>query len=98
MCHVSSLLTPKKQPAASPIPPLPIFLLLLFSIAFKLQLLFSAKGCIWKYNSDLDDDDKECSIFNGEDLLMLRFSNTKLSMLYKLVSVGKADWIVFNDS
>ncbi len=49
------------------------------------------------YNSDLDDDDKECFIFNGEDLLMLRFSNTKLSMLYKLVSVGKADWIVFND-
>ncbi len=58
---------------------------------------FSAKGCIWKYNSDLDDDDEECSIFNGEDLLMLRFSNTKSSMLYKLVSVGKADWIVFND-
>jgi hypothetical protein len=48
------------------------------------------------YLEDLDDDDKECSIFNGEDLLMLRFSNTKSSMLYKLVSVGKADWIVFN--
>jgi hypothetical protein len=59
--------------------------------------LFSAKGCIWKYNSDLDDDDEECSIFNGEDLLMLRFSNAKSSMLYKLVSLGKADWIVFND-
>jgi hypothetical protein len=29
--------------------------------------------------------------------LMLRFSITKSSMLYKLVSVGKADWIVFND-
>ncbi len=29
-------------------------------------------------------------------LLMLRFSNTKSSMLYKLVRVGKADWIVFN--
>ncbi len=56
-------------------------------------MLFSAKGCIWKYNSDLDDDDKECSIFNGEDLLILRFSNTKSSMLYTLVSVGKADWI-----
>jgi hypothetical protein len=57
-----------------------------------LDPLFSAKGCIWKYNSDLDDDDKECSIFNGEDILMLRFSNnTKSSMLYKLVSVGKAD-------
>jgi hypothetical protein len=40
---------------------------------------------------------KKCSIFNGEDLLMLRFSNTKSSMLYKLVSMGKADWIVFND-
>ncbi len=50
-----------------------------------------------KYNSNLDDDDEECSIFNGEDLLMLRFSNIKSSMLYKLVSVGKADWIVFND-
>ncbi len=47
-------------------------------------------------NSNLDNDDEECSIFNGEDLLMLRFSNTKSSMLYKLVSVGKADWIVFN--
>ncbi len=47
--------------------------------------------------SDLDDDDEECSIFNGEDLLMLRFSNTNSSMLYKLVSVGKADWILFND-
>ncbi len=53
---------------------------------------------IWKYNSDLDDDDDECSIFNGEDLLMLRFSNTKSSMLHKLVHVGKADWIVFNDT
>jgi hypothetical protein len=40
-----------------------------------------AKGCIWKYNSDLDDDDEECSIFNGEDLLMLRYSNTKSSIL-----------------
>ncbi len=47
--------------------------------------------------SNLDDDDEECSIFNGEDLLMLRISNTKSNMLYKLVSVGKADWIVFND-
>ncbi len=44
---------------------------------------------------DLDDDDKECSIFNGEDLLMLKFSNTKSSMLYKLASVGKVDWIVY---
>jgi hypothetical protein len=32
-------------------------------------------------SSDLNDDDEECSIFNGEDLLMLRFSNTKSSML-----------------
>ncbi len=43
----------------------------------------------------MDDDDKEFSIVNGEDLLMLRFSNTKSSMLYKLVSVGKVDWIEY---
>ncbi len=58
--------------------------------------------CLWQRDvsgsiSDLDDDDKECSIFNREDLLMLRFSNTKSSMLYKSVSVGKADWIVLDD-
>ena len=28
-----------------------------------------------------------------EDLMMLRFSNTKLSMLYNLLSVGKAPWV-----
>ncbi len=43
--------------------------------------------CFWQRDvsgsiSNLDDDDEECSLFNGEDLFMLRFSNTKSSMLY----------------
>ncbi len=28
-----------------------------------------------------------------EDLMMLRFSNTKSSMLFKILSVGEAPWI-----
>ncbi len=44
---------------------------------------------LW-WNEYLDDTiDKECSI-QCEDLMILRFSNTKLSMLFKILSVGEA--------
>jgi hypothetical protein len=47
--------------------------------------------------SKLADVEEECSIFNGEDLMMLILSNTKSSMLYKLVRGGKTDWTVLDD-
>jgi hypothetical protein len=31
-----------------------------------------------------------------EDLMMLRFSNAKLSMLYNLLSVGVALWVILS--
>jgi hypothetical protein len=41
--------------------------------------------------SDSDDINKECSIYiQCGDLMMLRLSNTKSSMLFKILSVGEA--------
>ena len=50
------------------------------------QLLFSAKANIipnWMFN------------VQWEDLMMLRFSNTNSSMLFKILSVGKAPRVEF---
>jgi hypothetical protein len=33
----------------------------------------------------------------NEDLMMLRFSNTKLGMLYNLLSVGKELWVILDE-
>ena len=32
-----------------------------------------------------------------EDLMMLRYSNTKLSMLFKILSVGEAPWVELDE-
>jgi hypothetical protein len=45
--------------------------------------------CYGTKKSESDDIDEECSIFNVKTL-MLRFCNTKSSMLFKILRVGEA--------